>query len=182
MKKKTSILFDTGAQSSFINEEISEKLNLPVVRKERRFIQTFEDKNAEPRVLDVVQVETKSVLQKIYMVKINWNDALPETIITEWQNNLENVNVINSLKLERHYLKMFDLKDFEIIELHGFSGASLKAHAGVIYIRYKLKDGSYCANFVASKTKINHIERISLTIPKLELMACVLLNQLMFSV
>ena len=62
------------------------------------------------------------------MVKINWNDALPETIITEWQNNLENVNVINSLKLERHYLKMFDLKDFEIIELHGFSGASLKVH------------------------------------------------------
>ena len=77
---------------------------------------------------------------------------------------------------------MFDLKDFEIIELHGFSGASLKAHAGVIYIRFKLKDRSYCANFVASKTKINHIERISLTIPKLELMACVLLNQLMFSV
>ena len=94
MKKKISILFDTGAQSSFINEEISEKLNLPVVRKERRFIQTFEDKNAKPRVLNVVQVEIKSVLQKIYMVKINWNDALPETIITEWQNNLENVNVI----------------------------------------------------------------------------------------
>ena len=176
------ILFDTGAQSSFINEEISEKLNLPAVRKERRFIQTFEDKNAEPRVLNVVQVEIKSVLQKIYMVKINWNDALPETIITEWQNNLENVNVINSLKLERHYLKMFDLKGFEIIELHGFSGASLKAHTCVIYIRFKLKDGSSCANFVASKTKINHIERISLTIPKLELMACVLLNQLMFSV
>ena len=72
------------------------------------------------------------------------------------------------------------MEDFEIIELHGFSGASLKVHAGVIYIRSKLKDGSYCANFVASKTKINHIERISLT--KLELMACVLLNQLMFSV
>ena len=37
-------LFDTGAQSSFINEEISEKLNLLVVRKEHRFNQTFEEK------------------------------------------------------------------------------------------------------------------------------------------
>ena len=52
----------------------------------------------------------------------------------------------------------------------------------VIFIRFKLKDGSYCVNFVASKTKINPVERKNLTIPKLELMACALLNQLMFSV
>ena len=52
----------------------------------------------------------------------------------------------------------------------------------VIYIRFKLKDGSYCVNFVASETKINPVERINLTIPKLELMACVLLDHLMFSV
>ena len=108
------------------------------------------------------------------MMKINWDDILPETIIGEWQNTLENVNVMNSLKLERHYLKMFDLKDVEIIELHGFSDASLKAYAAVIYIRFKLKYGSYCVNFVVSKTKTNPIERKNLTIPKLELMACAL--------
>ena len=39
---------------------------------------------------------------------------------------------MNSLKLERHYVKMFDLKDVEIIERHGFSDASLKAYAAVI--------------------------------------------------
>ena len=116
------------------------------------------------------------------MMTINWDDTLPETINAEWKNILENVNVMNSLKLERHYLKMFGLKDVEINKLHGFSGASLKAYAAVIYIRFKLKDGSYCVNFVASKTKINPMERKNLTIPKLELMACVLLNQLMFSV
>ena len=78
---------------------------------------------------------------------------------------------------------MFHLKDVEIIELQGFSDASFKAYAAaVIYISFKLKDGSYCVNFVATKIKINPIERKNLTIPKLELMACVLLNQLMFSV
>ena len=60
-EEKIRILFDTGAQSSFINEEISEELNLPIVRKERRFIQTFEDKNVETRILNVVQAKIKSV-------------------------------------------------------------------------------------------------------------------------
>ena len=83
----------------------------------------------------------------------------PETIIAEWQNILENVNVMNSLKSERHYLKMFDLKDVETIELRAFSDASLKAYAAVIYIRFKLKDDSYCVNLVAIKAKINLIEK-----------------------
>ena len=61
MKKKIRILFDIEAQSSFINEEISEKINLPIVRKELRFIQTFEDKNTERRILNVVQAKIKSV-------------------------------------------------------------------------------------------------------------------------
>ena len=85
-------------------------------------------------------ITLKMLFQSICMMKINWNDILPETIIAEWQNILENVNVMNSLKLERHYLKMFDLKNVEIIELHGFSDASLKAYAAVTYIRFKLKD------------------------------------------
>ena len=121
------------------------------------------------------------LFQKISMMKINWDDVLPEIIIAEWQNILENVNVMNSLKLESHYLKMFDFKDVEVIELHGFWDASLNAYVAVIYMRSKLKDGSYWINFIASKTKINPIERKNLTILKLELMIndmCVFFNQL----
>ena len=59
--KKISILFDTGAFSSFINKDISEIFNLPIVRKERRFIQTFEDKNAKPPILNAAQTKIKRV-------------------------------------------------------------------------------------------------------------------------
>ena len=97
-------------------------------------------------------ITLKMLSQKIFMMKINWNEVLPETIITEWQNILENVNVVNSLKLERNYLKLFDLKDVEIIELHGFSDATFKAYAAAVYVRFKLKDDC-CVNFFASKTK-----------------------------
>ena len=65
-------------------------------------------------------ITLKMLFQKICMMRINWDDVLPEVIIAEWQNILENVNVMNSFKLERHYLKMFDLKDVEIIEYMAF--------------------------------------------------------------
>ena len=50
-------------------------------------------------------ITLKILFQKNCMMKINWDDVLPEVITAEWQNILENLNVMNSLKLERHYLK-----------------------------------------------------------------------------
>ena len=129
-------------------------------------------------ILSPTMITLEMLFHKICMMKINWDNVLPETIIAKLENILENVNAMSSLKLETHYLKVFDLKDVEVIKLHGFSDASLKGYAAIIYIRSKLKDGSCCFNFPASKTKINPIERKDLTIPKLELMACALLNQL----
>ena len=76
----------------------------------------------------------------MYDVK-KWDNVLPEAIIAEWKNVLKNANFMKSLKLERRYLKMFDLKDIEIVELHDFSDASLEA-AAVISVNFKLKDGS----------------------------------------
>ena len=70
--------------------------------------------------LAIIIITLKTLFQKICMMKIDSDNILPETIIAEWQKILENVNGMNSLKLERHYLKMFDLKDAEIIEVHGF--------------------------------------------------------------
>ena len=52
------------------------------------------------------------------------------------KNIIENVNVLNSLKLERHYVKMFDLKDVEIIELYFFSDAVWKEYGALIHIRF----------------------------------------------
>ena len=152
------------------------------ISSKREFLQVLSSVYNPLRVFSPTLTTLKKLFQKICMMKINWDNVLPETIIAEWQNILENVNVMNSLKLERHYSKLFDLKDVEITELHGFSDASLKAYAAVICIRFKLKDDSYCTNFVASKTKISPVARKNLLIPKLELIACVLLNQLVFSV
>ena len=64
-------------------------------------------------------------------------------------------------------------------ELCGFSGASLKAYAAVVYLWVECETGSQ-VSFVASKTRVSPL--IQLSIPRLELLAALLLARLIFSV
>ena len=68
-------------------------MNLPIARKEQRFIQTFEDKNGEPRILNVVQAKIKSV------------------------HNLKFVNIEHSL-LPGRYVRRSQIKRLELLDLH----------------------------------------------------------------
>ena len=67
------------------------------------------------------------------------------------------------------------------LELHGFSDATSKAVAAVVYLRAVMSNGDVVIAFIASKTKINPLTGKP-TIPKLELIACVLLAKLVKSV
>ena len=82
--------------------------------------------------------------------------------------------------VERNYLSRRDLSDVIDMQLHGFSDASGQAYACVIYLRIMFKNGDIRTTFVASKSKVAPIKR--LTIPRLELMACVTLSYLMKSI
>ena len=62
------------------------------------------------------------------------------------------------------------------VSLHGFCDASKNAYAAVIYFLSKnTHDEKYCC-LVVAKTKVAPIKNVS--IPKLELLACVLLTNL----
>ncbi len=70
-------------------------------------------------------------------------------------------------------------KEFKIAfkQLHGFSDASEKAYAGVVYLRLVDTNGHIHTSFVIAKTKVAPIKR--LTIPRLELCGARLLAQLL---
>jgi hypothetical protein len=57
----------------------------------------------------------------------------------------------------------------------------MKAYAAVLYIR-ATSDEKFLVNIIASKTKVVPLNRKTVTIPKLELMACLVLSQLLKSV
>ena len=72
---------------------------------------------------------------------------------------------------------VLSLSDVENMQLHGFADTSATAYACVIYLRILLKNGEIITSFISSKTKIAPIKKVC--IPRLELMACVILINLM---
>ena len=50
------LLFDSANQRSYISEELRKSLNLPILRKETIAINTFGNKEAQVKVIDVVPV------------------------------------------------------------------------------------------------------------------------------
>ena len=62
------------------------------------------------------------------------------------------------------------------IQLHGFSDASERAYAAVVYVRSTYSDGQVEVRLVASKTRVAPIKRQ--TIPRLELLGALILARL----
>ena len=71
---------------------------------------------------------------------------------------------------------MQGLDDVMEVQLHGFADASCKVYAGVVYLRLITKGEVIVTRFVASKTRVAPINQK--TIPRLELLACLVLSRL----
>ncbi|XP_070075756.1 uncharacterized protein [Drosophila takahashii] len=82
--------------------------------------------------------------------------------------------------LQKFRLPRFVANDPDNIELHGFSDASTKAYAAVVYSRVTNEDGSISVSIVAAKTRVAPLKQQSL--PRLELCAALLLSQLIRSI
>ena len=123
-------------------------------------------------------VKIKLLFQKLCSLRIDWDLTLSEDLIIKWTALLSNLKQLKPIKLPRFYLKDFSFDDINGIEMHCFSDASLKVYGCVIYLNFSFKDGNIVTTFLCPKTKIKPLERISLTIPRLELIACTLISSL----
>ena len=97
-------------------------------------------------------------------MKIDWDVALSPDFCIKWRKALNFLSEMKPIRINRHYIKGFDILDGWKFELHGFSDASLKSCAAVVYLRAIHKDQILC-NIVASKTKVAPTNKTSLTVP-----------------
>ncbi|XP_035228009.1 uncharacterized protein LOC118200187 [Stegodyphus dumicola] len=120
-----------------------------------------------------VITKAKIFMQKLWLLKIGWNDVLPETESHEWKNFITSMPKINGVIINRKILSSNAVK----IEMHGFSDASELAYGACIYVKCILQSGSSSVVLLCSKSRVAPLKSVS--IPRLELCGAVLLSQLM---
>ncbi|GFX20185.1 uncharacterized protein TNCV_1437451 [Trichonephila clavipes] len=116
--------------------------------------------------------KAKIFLQRLWRSKLEWNDLLPTEKYREWQQFLVSLENINNIEIPRRILVAFP----EVIEIHGFADASEWCYGAAVYCKSKNLKSETLVRLITSKSRVAPIK--SLTIPRLELCAAVLLAKL----
>lgn len=117
-------------------------------------------------------VIAKIILQKLWSYKLSWDESIPSDLDTTWRNFKSELSCINNLRIPRRVV----CDDSVLIEIHGFADASSSAYGGCVYIRSIDKNGRIQVTLLGAKSRVAPVK--SVTIPRLELCAALLLSQL----
>ena len=123
-------------------------------------------------VLTPFTVEMKVLFQELCQTKVEWDGKLEGNLIQVWKQLLDEMKYLNSVRIPRCYFQSGPLE----LQLHGFSDASDRALAAVIYMRSCYTDGRIDVRLVASKSRVAPLKKQST--PRLELLGAVLLARL----
>ncbi|GFT28311.1 integrase catalytic domain-containing protein [Trichonephila clavipes] len=122
--------------------------------------------------LGPVIAKAKVFLQQLWQCKLDWDDVLPNLIANERREFVTTLKCIEEVKINRFIMADNNVR----IVLQGFADASEAAYGAVIYLQCFLHNGAAKVSILGSKSRVAPIRVIS--IPRLELCACVLLAQL----
>ena len=117
----------------------------------------------------------KMLLQRLWGEHLGWDETVPPVIASTWERWSHELSELQRCSIQRSYFP----KETDIVnlQLHGFSDASERAYAGVVYIRGVDSTGVTHVSLVISKTKVAPIKRM--TIPRLELCGALIVARLL---
>ncbi|XP_075163153.1 uncharacterized protein LOC142235779 [Haematobia irritans] len=125
-------------------------------------------------LINPVVVLGKIFLQHLWCLKLDWDESLPQELVTRWIRFRKEIPILSEIEFDRSFWSTGEMVS---IELHGFSDASLRAYGAVVYARACDADGKITVVLVASKSRVAPLK--SLSLPRLELQGAVLLAGLM---
>ena len=111
-------------------------------------------------------------MQDLWILKCEWDSPLPKTAQEQWFAYCNSLRSLSLLSVNR-WLGTTSHKN---VEIHGFSDASIRAYAAVVYLRIPNGDNTFQVSILAAKTKVAPVKTVS--IPNLELCGAVLLVKL----
>lgn len=113
-------------------------------------------------------VPAKILMQSLWTLQLNWNDAVPEELLDKWQLIRSSLNQISEFTIPRWTSFQAD----QGADLHGFCDASERAYGAAVFIRTPAG-----VHLIVAKSRVAPLTHT--TIPRLELMGAVLLADLM---
>ena len=105
-------------------------------------------------------------LHDLTVLKLDWDDEIPENLRQIWTSNFEMIQELKSIRYKRAVVPT-DAVDLNM-ETIDFSDASQKMMCIAIYVRFLRKSGEYSSQLLFSRTKIVPAD---MTLPRAELFA-----------
>ena len=127
--------------------------------------------------LSPITLQSKLLFKLICIDKSDWDTFINNDLKKKFKNFIESLIEIKFIRIQR-YICVFPRNEILSIELHGFADSSLNAFAAVIYLRVITRSEA-SVKLLCSKSKVSPMK--NLTIPRLELLSCVLLSKLINS-
>jgi hypothetical protein len=126
-------------------------------------------------VIAPITARIKTIFQLLCKDKLNWDDLIPPALASIWNKFLEELKSLREVRQPRF---VFHLNFHSGIrfKLHRFCDSSKEVYSAVIYLRFVCSKSAK-VSFLAAKTKVAPLKTI--TIPRLELLGCLLLSKLM---
>uniref|UniRef100_A0A2A4IUY1 Integrase catalytic domain-containing protein n=1 Tax=Heliothis virescens TaxID=7102 RepID=A0A2A4IUY1_HELVI len=120
-----------------------------------------------------VLVVAKCLIQKLWLDKAEWDQRVPENLFKQWETFYDGLQKLHNIQIPRHVI----IRDYKIVELHGFSDSSVAAYGAAIYVRSVDREGKVQTRLLMAKSRVAPIKQK--TIPRLELCAAHLLAETM---
>ncbi|GFX58747.1 integrase catalytic domain-containing protein [Trichonephila clavipes] len=124
-----------------------------------------------------VTLKPKLILQEIWKLKLKWDENLPKDILNQVKKWLEQLSILASIKIPR--CLNLSSNGIKRLTLHVFCDASKKAYAACVFFRVEYEENVF-VKLIQAKARVAPLKDI--TIPRLELLACVLGTRLAASV
>lgn len=109
----------------------------------------------------------KVLLQKLWLLKLDWDEPVPDEVLYIWQRFVGSLKSISDIRIPRFAL----CNHPKYLELHIFTDSSLTAYGACAYLRSIDNDNNVLVKLLCSKGKVAPIKPV--TIPRLELCGAV---------
>lgn len=124
-------------------------------------------------------VLAKILFQELWELQLDWDQVLPPDAAELFCRWVGDFGRLQDVKLPRCFTaaSSTDWSSISDVEVHVFADASPKAYGCCAYLRFRQPNDTFCVAFVMSKGRVAPL-RQRLTLPRLELMGCLMAAKL----